>query len=110
MESKFNQVVGVRMSCAQPRLVSQVYVFLTDRRLFVRVYHVPARGQYLVKVKLPKHTALALIWYRADWGFEGEWLTFHVNAGSDCFADRYSDAWSTATRVIAQTLTNISLT
>lgn len=72
-----SDVLGSRLSFPKTTLVSQGYVVYESIKVYVQVYWYPVRGMYKVRVKLPKHKTLHLIWGEADFNFENnEWLTF----------------------------------
>lgn len=62
--------------------VSRGYHYYNDgTRVFIRIYHMPHLCMYRVKVKLPKHKTLHLLWNRAHFHFEdNDWLVFDVLA------------------------------
>lgn len=107
MNAQFNQHFLLRVSSPQPRLVSQGYEFLYNRKLFVRIFHMPHTGRYLVKVKLPKHATLHLLWDKADWHFENDWLTFSVSTCPNQPPYSY-DAWFNTEHQIMKTFESIA--
>lgn len=77
----FNQSACLRVKSPQVVLISQGYHYwCDDTRTYVRIFHYPYLCVYRVKVKLPKHKTLHLLWYRAHFHFEDDWLVFDVLA------------------------------
>lgn len=107
MNAQFNQHFLLRVSSPQPRLISQGYEFLHNRKLFVRIFHMPHTGRYLVKIKLPKHATLHLLWDKADWKFEDDWLTFSVSTCPNQPPYSY-DAWFNTEHQIMKTFDAIA--
>ena len=77
----FNQSACLRVKSPHVVLISQGYHYWVDgTRVYVRIFHYPYPCLYRVKVRLPKHKTLHLIWNVAHFSFEGDWLVFDVLA------------------------------
>lgn len=109
MDVILSKEIEVRVSKAQPRLVSKGYVFVNENRIFVQIFHIPGSAEYLVKLKIPAHATLHIWWPGAKWRFENEWLMFTIEAGPHPFASHYHDAWEITKKLIVNKLKYISL-
>lgn len=109
MQNILTNQTNLCISQATSRLVSQGYAFVGDVKVFVQVFHIPAQNNYLVKLKLPKHKTLHLLWFAAEWRFEHEWLTFPLQI-DDPFVAKYYDGWQSLCNIIRNTLRFIKFT
>ena len=76
----FNQSLNLAVGNPEPfRCISAGYLYYLDGfKVYVRIYDSPYTNKYNIKVRLPEHKTLHLLWGAADFQFVGNWLMFSV--------------------------------
>ena len=69
---------NLRTTSPKIHLVSHGYLFMGEKRIYIRVFALPSETMYLIKIKLPVHATLHLIFGVANWQFENNWLMFNI--------------------------------